>query len=142
MFAGLFCSPLALDRLLQSFIAFSALAALSSRTRLMLRRYPVLTLFAVVSLAACSTDLVAPTKTVRGPSFALSTGAESGTYLVLMKGNGIPAGFATRVANLGGMVTYLHTGTGIATVTGLSDNAATQLAASSGVADVQRDEAF
>src|SRR5579872_1103030 len=60
-------------------------------------------------------------------------------YVVLFKGNGIPAGFAAQVAALGGSVTSQHE-SGIAAVSGLTDDSAAALASSRGVADVQPDE--
>jgi subtilisin family serine protease len=105
----------------------------------MLRRKFIFTLVPAVILAACSTDLVAPAKTVSAPSFAISS-AQSESYLVLMKGNAIPNGFATKVANFGGTVTYSNAHAGFALISGISPGAATQLAAVSGVVDIQSDQ--
>src|SRR5262249_55760206 len=53
--------------------------------------------------------------------------------------NNIPDDFATRVASLGGSVRYQHAAAGLAIVQGLSDAAASALAASNGVAAVEAD---
>jgi subtilisin family serine protease len=103
-------------------------------------RLSVAPLFAAIVLAACSTDVaVAPRSAPNAAGFSLSS-ARSGSYVVLLKGNRIPSGFADQVANMGGTVTWAHAGAGIATVTGLSEVSATQLRSMNGVADVQADE--
>lgn len=89
------------------------------------------------ALAACSTDSLGPAAAPRAP--ALESGAAPGQYLVTFKG-GIPAGFAERVAALGGTVLYQHAGVGFAAVSGLSDGTAAQLGATAGVADVGVDQ--
>src|SRR4051794_32992376 len=62
----------------------------------------------------------------------------AGDYVVLFKGEGVPAGFANTVAALGGTVTSAHEA-GIAAVSGLDDAGAAALARDNGVADVQPD---
>ena len=102
------------------------------------RRVSVVPLFAAFALAACSTDVaVAPVKTVKAPSLSLSVGQKS-KHIVTLNGSGIPVGFAARVTSLGGTVTSSHAGAGFAVVSGLSDDAAAQLA-QSGFGDVQPD---
>jgi subtilisin family serine protease len=102
------------------------------------RRITVVALFAAVAVTACSTDVaVAPMKTVKAPSLSVSVGQKS-KHIVTLNGSGIPVGFAARVISLGGTVTASHAGAGYAVVSGLSDDAAAQLAAS-GVGDVQPD---
>ena len=59
-------------------------------------------------------------------------------YVVLFKGEGVPAGFGDRVASLGGTVTSAHAA-GIAAVSGLDAAGAAALARDNGVADVQPD---
>ena len=59
-------------------------------------------------------------------------------YVVLFKGEGVPAGFAASVAALAGTVTSAHAA-GIAAVSGLDDAGAAALAKDSGVADIQPD---
>lgn len=104
------------------------------------RQTSVLALFTAIAIAGCSTDAVAPIKARPGPTFALATSGSSGSYIVLFKANGIPAGFADRVANLGGTLAYANGDAGFASVTGLSDASALQLGAIGGVSDVQADE--
>ena len=102
------------------------------------RRFSVFALTAI-ALAGCSTDAVAPVKQPLAPTFALAASGSSGSYLVLFRGKGIPAGFADRVASLGGTLAYANAGAGFASVAGLSDESATQLGAISGVSDVEAD---
>jgi subtilisin family serine protease len=93
----------------------------------------------LLALAACSEPLAAPSKFTPGAaSRSLSDGEASGGYLVRFRGNGIPDGFANRVAALGGEVIFAHP-VGIAAVAGLDDAAAGQLAAFQGVAAVDAD---
>jgi subtilisin family serine protease len=101
--------------------------------------FPVIAL-AVVALGGCANDSVAPSQT-RAPTVAPSTAiaASDGGYIVGFNGQGIPSDFGATVASLGGTVAYSHDGAGIATVTGLSDAAAAQLAATRGVAEIQPD---
>lgn len=105
----------------------------------MLRRKAVVSLVPAVILAACTSDLVSPAKTPTGPKLAISADAQSGDYIVLMKGTAIPSGFAQAVAALGGVVTSSHAGAGFATVSGISDDAA--LRSVGGVLYVQPDVA-
>lgn len=102
------------------------------------RRIHVLALFAALAGAACSPDNVAaPLKAPPAPRLAKSVG-QTGKYIVLL-GSSVPKDFAQTVANLGGTVTSLHAGAGFATVSGLSDAGATQLATMSGVSEVDAD---
>jgi lantibiotic leader peptide-processing serine protease len=103
------------------------------------RQTSVLVLFTAIALAGCSTDTVAPIKAPPAPRLALATGGSSGSYIVLFKGNGIPTGFADRVASLGGTVAYANARAGFASVAGVSDASAVQLGALSGVSEVQAD---
>jgi lantibiotic leader peptide-processing serine protease len=59
-------------------------------------------------------------------------------YVVLFKGNGVPADFGARVAALGGSVTSQHDA-GIAAVSGLTAAGAASLGASNDIASVQPD---
>lgn len=96
---------------------------------------------AATGLAACD-DLKTDTPLAPSNAPSLSTAASpiDGSYLVLFKGNGVPAGFASHVAALGGTVIFAHGGAGIGAVAGLTPEAATQLGASSGVAAVEADD--
>ncbi|HEY6139281.1 MAG TPA: S8 family serine peptidase [Thermoanaerobaculia bacterium] len=69
---------------------------------------------------------------------AVAPAAFAGDWLVLFKGEGVPAGFAASVAALGGTVTSSHDA-GIAAVSGLDDAAAAQLGRDSNVAEIQPD---
>jgi subtilisin family serine protease len=102
----------------------------------MVRRHTAVAALAIGSLAACSSDTVAPIAP-SGPS--LSTAAEGAdSYLVRFKGKGVPGDFASRVAALGGEVIFAHP-SGIAAVAGLSATAADQLAGVSTIASVDAD---
>jgi len=105
----------------------------------MLRRYSVLALCTAIAFAACSTDVVAPLKTPTGPKLAISAADQVGDYIVLTNGKGIPAGFAEKIASLGGGVTYANDKAGFAAVSGLTAAAAAEVGAIGGVADVQAD---
>ena len=102
-------------------------------------------LFAVLAaagLAGCA-DLGTPESPLtpsRAPSLSSSTSPIDGSYLVMFKGNGVPAGFASRVAALGGTVVFAHAGAGIGAVSGLTPEAAAQLGASAGVAALEADD--
>lgn len=102
-----------------------------------MKRLAPLCLSALVALAACSDEITPLETSAAVPSLNTSEGS-SDTYLVRFKGNGVPAGFASQVAALGGEVIFAHE-VGIAAVSGLSTAAATTLAASSGVAAVDAD---
>lgn len=102
------------------------------------RQTHVLALFAAFTLAACSADNVAaPRMAPAAPKLAKLAG-QSGKYIVLLGGS-VPTNFAQTVANLGGTVTSLHAGAGFATVSGLADAGATQLATMTGVSEVDAD---
>lgn len=106
----------------------------------------VLSLLAACSLAACAdaaTDSpLAPA--VGGPSLnaasADALSAIDGNYLVLFKGNSVPAGFEQQVSALGGTVIFAHAGAGVGAVAGLSGAAAEQLGGISGVSAVTPDD--
>ncbi len=103
------------------------------------RQTSVLALFTAIAIAGCSTDTVAPMRARPAATFALGAGGNSGSYIVLFKGNGIPTAFADRVASLGGTVAYANSDAGFASVAGISDASAVQLGAIGGVSDVQAD---
>lgn len=105
-----------------------------------LARTLVLLTAAAAGLAACADapeTLVAPT----APAPLASVAELDGSYLVLFKGNGVPSGFESRVAALGGTVIFAHGGAGVGAVAGLTPDAAAQLGASSGIAAVEADDA-
>ena len=92
-----------------------------------------------LALAACSTDMVAPPKAPPTVRLSEQSASKSGKYLVLMTSASVPAGFADKVASLGGKVRLSHAGAGFAFVSDLTDAAALQLAATAGVAEVDPD---
>ena len=102
-----------------------------------MKRTSVLSLVALTAVLGACADISTPTAEVAGP--AMSSSAGGGKYVVEFKGNGIPSGFASQVGSLGGTVDAAFGGAGIALVSGLSDAAAAQLGASSGVQKVQPD---
>lgn len=100
------------------------------------RRTSAVALLAAVALAACSPDVVSPRMAPKSPSFSKSVG-ESARHILLVNGSG-EHNFGAQVTALGGSVVSYHAGSGFAVLSGLSDVAATQLAAS-GIGDVQAD---
>lgn len=104
----------------------------------MLRRNVVLALLPAIAFAACSPDdVVTPLKAPTSAKLAVSVDQRS-NYIVLTQ-KGIPAGFADKVASLGGAVLYSHDKAGFAAVTGLTAAGAAQLGAIGGVAEVDAD---
>ncbi len=105
----------------------------------MLRSVPrpalALLLAGASGLAACSDTTDPITAPAAGAPVRSVAASENGEYLVRLKGNG--AGFQASVEALGGAVSYIHEGAGIAVVGGLSAEGATQLAGASSVAEVQ-----
>jgi subtilisin family serine protease len=99
---------------------------------------PALSALGVLALGACADapTTLAPTD---APSRSVASSSERGSYLVRFRGNSIPAGFAARVAALGGEVIFAHAGAGVAAVAGLNDAGADQIAALGGVAAVDAD---
>ena len=105
-----------------------------------LARVLILLSAAAAGLTACADTpdtLVAP----NAPAPLASVEGLDGNYLVLFKGNGVPSGFASRVAELGGTVIFAHGGAGVGAVAGLTPSAAAQLGVSTGVAAVEPDDA-
>lgn len=96
----------------------------------------LLPLAGALALAACSADspeLLAPTTSAHDVQAAASS-----RYIVLAN-NAFPKDFAARVASMGGAVQSQHDAAGVAVVSGLTSTAATQLASSTGIFDVQPD---
>ena len=102
-------------------------------------RFPRISVFAAVAVLACADPTTSPDSkslSVAGPVRSVAVaGQANGRHLVTFNG-AAPADFAGRVAALGGSVTRTISAIGIAAVEGLSDAAAVQLAASSGIARV------
>lgn len=100
-----------------------------------MKRLPVLSLVplaaAVLGLAGCSDAPLAPALPA-APS--LDAAADTaGRHVVLFQERSIPADFAARVAALGGTVEEAYGPLGVATVLGLTDEAAASLVGSGGV---------
>jgi subtilisin family serine protease len=96
-----------------------------------------------ISVMACTdAPTTAPPRTAQLPEASASVGEATGRHIVLMSGNGIPSGFATQVSQLGGIVEASHAPTGLAVVSGLSDEGAAALRGQSGVASVDADIEF
>jgi subtilisin family serine protease len=100
----------------------------------------VLSCAAALALAACSSDrpeVVAPASLARAAS---GIGESSnGKYMLLAGNAGFSGDLAASVAALGGTVDAVHVGSGIAVVSGLTSDAAAQLAGVNGVNEVQPD---
>jgi subtilisin family serine protease len=80
--------------------------------------------------------------TILLPSIAVQAESPAtGRYLVLLKGNGVSAGFSEGVTALGGRVDFAHD-VGIAIVSGLTEAAAKKLGRNVGVVDVKPDVGF
>jgi subtilisin family serine protease len=107
-----------------------------------MKRYTLLSALLVAGTLAGCADVAGPAATAapRSPVHSLAQG--NGQHVVVFKGNGIPAGFAAQVAALGGTMTYAHGGVGFAVVSGLGDEAASQVGRLGGVSAVQADEVF
>lgn len=94
----------------------------------------------VLSLAACADQPpVSPAVTTVSERASL---ASAERYLVLANGNGFAKDFASRVAALGGTIERVHGGAGFAVVSGLTADAATQLARTPGIGEVAPDAEF
>jgi subtilisin family serine protease len=100
---------------------------------------PALSALGVLALGACTDAPITSVAPAGAPSQSVAASGETGSYLVRFRGNSIPAGFASRVAALGGEVIFAHAGAGVAAVAGLSDASASQIAALGGVAAVDAD---
>jgi subtilisin family serine protease len=103
-----------------------------------------LTLLAVCALAACTEPSTAPSvsKHTLSPSFALVSGGTAiatGRHIVSFTSTS-PAGFQSRVEALGGKVLWNSSASGLAAVSGLTSSAATALAATPGIQEVDADE--
>ena len=94
-----------------------------------------------VALAGCARDVTAPAATPRTPSHSAGAVVD-GQYLVLFKGNEIPADFQAQVEAAGGTVTFTHDETGFAIVGGLDAAGAAGIGALSSVAQVEADAVF
>jgi subtilisin family serine protease len=114
-----------------------------------MRRLVGASLIAVGVLAACTEQPSAPATSSSPqsnrltPSFALVAASGSslatGRHIVSFTGKA-PADFTDRVEGLGGTVLWVSSASGLATVSGLTSSAATALAATAGIQEVDADE--
>jgi lantibiotic leader peptide-processing serine protease len=93
---------------------------------------------ALATLVACADAPSAPILPAPTTPVLAAAAAPAGRYVVRAPG-GFGADFADRVAALGGTVESLHSGAGLAVVSGLADSGARALASSAGVVDVVPD---
>ena len=104
-----------------------------------MKRTPIFLGALAVLLTACDAQQPLPTA-VDGPSYDVS--AAAATVHLVRFNNKASSGLDASVAALGGQVTFKHLATGIAIVSGLSDEAAESLGALKGVSEVVADESF
>lgn len=90
-------------------------------------------------VAGCSEQTTQPARSAAPRTAYAKASVATARYLVLSSGSGFSADFASAVAALGGVVESVHQGAGVAVVRGLTAAAAAQLAASTGIADVEAD---
>jgi hypothetical protein len=95
----------------------------------------------LVALAGCARDVTAPAAPPRTP-FHSDEAVVDGQYLVLFKGNGIPADFQAQAEAAGGTVTFTHAETGFAIVGGLDAAGAASIGALNSVAQVEANATF
>lgn len=96
---------------------------------------------AAAGLAACD-DISTDTPLASRTAPSLNAGDASpidGNYLVRFNGKGVPSGFASQVAGMGGTVIFAHAGAGIAAVSGLSPEEAGLLGSGGGISAVVPD---
>jgi subtilisin family serine protease len=99
-----------------------------------------LVIVAALALGACQ-ERAAPTD-VSGQQMLASNAASpesSGRYVVVFSAERVPADFGARVAQLGGSIENALDSIGVATVTGLPDAAAAELAAGADIRAVEPD---
>ena len=65
---------------------------------------------------------------------------DEGSYLVRASGAKFPEGFAARVRELGGTVTFAHDDAGVGAVSGLTEQSAAALAKMNGIGGVDQDD--
>jgi len=96
-------------------------------------------ILALAMLAACGDRPTGVARSIAPSNANRNITTAPGRYLVLSSGTGFDAGFARTVASLGGTVQAAHQGAGFAVVTGLTAAAASQLASSTGIGEVDAD---
>ncbi|HYW51894.1 MAG TPA: S8 family serine peptidase, partial [Gemmatimonadaceae bacterium] len=92
-------------------------------------------------VGACADQSGTPSATgpETGSSLSVRT-FDEGSYLVRASGSRFPAGFAARVRELGGTVTFAHDGAGVGAVSGMTPQTAAQLAKMNGIGGVDQDD--
>ena len=100
----------------------------------------LIALGAALALQACQ-DQPEPTEPARRGvlSASVTTADPAGRHLVVFTAERVPADFAARVASRGGSVEAALDSIGVAAVTGLSEAAAAELAASADIRAVEPD---
>ncbi|HEY9225213.1 MAG TPA: S8 family serine peptidase [Gemmatimonadaceae bacterium] len=109
-------------------------------SRSITRSHVIPSLLALSVVASCAERPLEPAMREPIGAARFSVSPSSGRYLVAAKGNWFGDDFAAAVAALGGTVQATHQGAGLAIVSGLSADAAAQLAGTSRVAEVQADD--
>ena len=109
-----------------------------------MKRVAPLFLAGVVGLAACSDETSAPfSPDMSAPAFSMTEVSDAVLtdrhLVVFSSSNKIPAGFAKRVAALGGKIEASYGKIGVAVVSGLNDAAAAELQAFDDTQTVERD---
>jgi subtilisin family serine protease len=104
----------------------------------MQKTHLILPALALAGLAACA-DAPTPLAPVGTTQASFDASAAGGTWLVDFN-KGVPAGFADRVAALGGQVVFAHNEAGVGAVSGLDAAAAASLGQLSGVRAVVMDD--
>lgn len=97
-------------------------------------------------VSACGDQAGAPGATAPDARPSLSVQAfsvqafDEGSYLVRASGSKFPAGFAARVRDLGGTVTFAHDDAGVGAVSGMTEQTAAELATMNGIGGVDQDD--
>jgi lantibiotic leader peptide-processing serine protease len=104
-----------------------------------MKRFAPLAVVSIVALAACADQPTTPVAPDLQPSLSTTPATQADQQLVVFGSKSIPAGFAARVAALGGRLEAGYDAIGVAVVSGLTDSAVAELAAVDGVASVDPD---
>ena len=95
-----------------------------------------------VMLAACADQPTSPVQAADSAGFSASVAESGGTQLVVFQSKSIPAGFADRVAALGGTVEQALAPIGVAFVSGLDAAGVSALGTEAGVSFVEPETVF
>ena len=92
-------------------------------------------------VSACADQAGAPSATAPDTRPSLSVQSfDEGSYLVRASGSKFPEGFAERVRELGGTVTFAHDDAGVGAVSGMTEQTAAELATMNGIGGVDQDD--